>query len=168
MRFSKAIPLEYLEEESLTAATKEIPSLFSALLPQEVLVGDDLAFSWRSCAPAARHDIKVFHPTAAEPGKAWAHLSAPHHTPPHPTTLLGCCCGLWSFTAPAWDELGSGRGHLQEDFVCDPANVRGNGEKTSENPFSLWCKHGVRDGMAWSGNWECEQQGNGMPQSPSC
>lgn len=33
MCFSKTIPLEYLEEESLTAAAKEIPSLFSALLP---------------------------------------------------------------------------------------------------------------------------------------
>lgn len=114
MWFSKAIPLEYLEEESLTAAAKEIPSLFSALLPQEVLVGDDLAFSRRSCAPAARRDIKVFHLTAAEPGKAWAHLSSPHHTtphaahptPPYPTTShhttpLGCWCDLWPFTAPA-------------------------------------------------------------------
>lgn len=31
--FSKAIPLEYVQEESLRAAAKEILSLFSALLP---------------------------------------------------------------------------------------------------------------------------------------
>lgn len=31
--FSKATPLDYLKEESLIAAAKEIPSLFSALLP---------------------------------------------------------------------------------------------------------------------------------------
>lgn len=61
----------------------------------------------------------------------------------------GCWCGSWSFAVPAWDELGSGRGHLQEDFVRGLANVGSNREKTSENPFSPWGKHRVRDGMAW-------------------
>lgn len=61
----------------------------------------------------------------------------------------GCCCGSWSFAIPAWDELSSTRGHLQEDFVGSLANVGGNGEKTSENPFSPWGKHRVRDGMGW-------------------
>lgn len=50
-----------------------------------------MAFSWRSCAPAAPRDIKVFHPTAAEPGKAWAHQPSPHHC-----DVLGVPVSVWS------------------------------------------------------------------------